>query len=156
MPPMSTIVVRAALFSDCPELAHLSAQLGYPCTVGEMQLRVERVIRANDHRLLVACDATGVVGWIHAFERFTIESGMSVEVAGLVVGESSRGSGAGTALLSAIASWARERRVLVLWLGCNVKRAATHRFYQHKGWNVIKTQFVFARQIDASAPARSG
>lgn len=150
---MSTFSIRLATLDDCPAIALLCAQLAYPCATAEMQDRLCRVLPDTAHLLLVCPDAHGqVLGWIHAFERFTVESGADVEIAGLVVHSDARGRGVGRALLRAVESWAAPRDCSTLRLGCNVIRVDAHRFYERAGFELVKSQKIFRKTLRV-APA---
>lgn len=105
----------------------------------------------------VAEDAEGtVVGWAHVFIVPYIESGPNAELGGLVVDEKYRGSGAGRALIDHVEAWARERGAHELCLRTNIVREGAHKFYEHIGFEVQKTQHKFRKKLSGAGGDSTG
>jgi GNAT superfamily N-acetyltransferase len=134
--------------SDVEDAARLATQLGYPSTAEQVARRFQAIEANRDSHVAVAVDETGtVVGWIHVFGNRLLESEPDAEIGGLVVDESVRGHGVGTALVAAAETWARDRGYPVISVRSNVVRQEAHAFYQERGYAVVKTQVKFRKTI---------
>ncbi len=140
--------IRAAKIEDAFRISHLSAQLGYPVSPEDVERRL-RLTRQNPENVVyVAALQDGhVIGWIHAFVYRTIESEPRAEIAGLVVDEHYRRSGAGRLLMRHAEQWAREQGCSAVNLRTNVVRKDAHAFYESLGYNLVKTQHAFRKSL---------
>ena len=138
------MVVRAAVPSDHVAIARLLGQLGYPSTREETAARLEAVLARDDHAVFVADDGGSVCGWVHVLFTPRLEPPF-VELGGLIVEESKRGSGVGRALIAAAEAWARHSGAPSLRVRTNMVRENAHRFYSRMGFEVLKTQTVFVK-----------
>jgi GNAT superfamily N-acetyltransferase len=144
----AAITTRPMTQDDTEAVARLSAQLGYPSTPDQVSRRFQAIQAAPDSHVIIAIVASGsVVGWIHVFGNRLLESEPDAEIGGLVVDESVRGRGVGTALVAAAEAWARERGYPVVSVRSNVVRKEAHEFYQERGYGVVKTQIKFRKTI---------
>ena len=145
--------VRPARAGDADEIARLSGELGYPVSAAVMRERLARVLASSADRLLV-CEAEGgaVVGWMQAHAASTVESGLKVEIVGLVVSGLARRAGVGRALVAAAEGWAREQSADGLVVRSNVRRLESHRFYPAVGFSLLKTQHVYLRDLKRGEP----
>lgn len=149
--------VRAARSEDAAALARLAGQLGYPSSAGQVERRLTQVLGRPEHAVLVAEAAapssalpegsTALAGWIHAFVERSIESDPTVEIGGLVVDETLRGSGAGRLLIERAEQWARSTGCTTVTVRSNVIRERAHAFYQALGYTVVKSQQVLRKTI---------
>ena len=142
------LIIRAAGPGDAPALGALSTELGYPSSAAENADRLERVLAASGHRVLVAeTEAHEIIGWIHVFGTVRVESDGFAELGGLVVTESWRGRGAGTRLVTAAERWASDHGYHKLRIRSRVERAEAHGFFERLGFAGCKTQRVFERSL---------
>jgi GNAT superfamily N-acetyltransferase len=142
------ISIRRMEESDAEEVNELVSQLGYPNDIGKTATAIRAVLGSESGDAFVAVDAEGhVVGWAHVFMAPHIESGPNAELGGLVVDEDARGEGAGRMLVEHIEAWARKRGALELNLRSNIVRDGAHKFYQHLGFEVQKTQHKFRKKL---------
>lgn len=143
-----TAPLRKARPSDAAEIAELSEALGYPASEDEVRQRLDAIGSSSADAVFVAESSTGaVIGWIHVFVARRVESDAFAELGGLVVAETHRGSGVGSALLEAAEEWGRAREVAMLRVRSNVIREAAHGFYQAKGFERLKSQAVFSKRV---------
>ena len=143
-----SVAIRAMTAADVAAAARLATQLGYPSTSKQVARRFDAIQAAADSQVLVAVDESGaMVGWIHIFGNRLLESEPDAEIGGLVVDESVRGRGVGSALVLAAESWARERGYSVVSVRSNVVRREAHEFYQERGYGVVKTQVKFRKTL---------
>jgi GNAT superfamily N-acetyltransferase len=140
--------VREMVATDAAAVAALTSQLGYPSRESDIARRYDLIKGRSDARLIVACEINGdVVGWIHVQALSALEADVRAEIWGLVVADSIRGSGAGRLLVEAAESWALERGLDIMGVRSNVIRRDAHAFYEHLGYEVVKTQRAFRKQL---------
>ena len=145
----ASVAIRAMRESDVEAVHRLAEQLGYPTQPALTLARIRTVLASDVADAFVAEDSEGcVLGWALVFTAPFLESGPKAELGGLVVEESSRGRGIGTALVSRTESWARERGLRELCLRSNVIRTEAHAFYQRLGFAIQKSQFKFQKEIE--------
>ena len=140
--------VRRATVADAAAIASLSAELGYPVELGDIQKRLRALLEATDQLVLVATAADhAVVGWIHGAEHLLLEVGSRCEILGLVVSSGHRRGGIGQRLLAAVEAWAVSRRLLEVSVRSNVVRKSSHPFYEKHGYHRVKTQHAYRKRV---------
>lgn len=140
--------IREAILSDVTALADLATQLGYPCTHGQMAVRMEILSGRSGNGVLVAENEDGVVvGWLHVSGMYFLESAAFAEVLGLIVDKEHRGQGIGKQLLDGAVRWAAEHGYDKLRVRSNLIREDAHRFYEREGFRRVKTQVVLDRAL---------
>ncbi len=143
------IKVRAAKLGDAPFLACLSRELGYPAEMKVVRERLRRILERDDQRVVVAETPDGrVCGWLQAHSSVAVESGLRVEIVGLVVSESMRRRGVGRCLVSVAETWATEISAETVVVRSNAKRVESHAFYPSLGYLPSKTQVVYRKRTD--------
>lgn len=140
-------IVRAPAPRDLDALARLCAELGYPADAAGIAPRLEALSGDPRYAVGVAEVDGGVVGWIVAERRVTLEYGTTHEITGLVVDAGARRTGAGRALVDFAMRWAEADGAHALVVRSNVLRDASHPFYESLGFVRRKTQHVYARPI---------
>lgn len=142
------VQLRTAHERDLTELASLAGELGYPLAPAIISANLLQIVARPEHCLLVACDAEDrAIAFLHAYQRISLASVPSVEIAGLVVAADWRGQGVGRRLIHALQDWARQQGVMVLRLRSNVQRDDAHRFYQQLGFRISKTQLALVKNL---------
>jgi GNAT superfamily N-acetyltransferase len=135
--------------TDTDRVAELATQLGYPSTSDDIAARFKELeARPAEHAILVATDAADTpIAWIHVARiRSLVESEVAM-IGGLVVGEGSRSSGVGAALVAAAEAWARERGARTMSVRSRTERERAHRFYEREGYVQIKLSHVFHKPL---------
>ena len=146
--PAASVTVRVATPDDAPQIARLSGQLGYPTTPEEAVQRLAELEGDARHAVYVAESAPGQVdGWIHVEECHLIESDTRAEINGLVVDEGHRSRGTGRLLMEHAEQWARARGCRAVVLRSNVIRTRAHAFYEKLGYQTLKTQKYFRKNL---------
>jgi GNAT superfamily N-acetyltransferase len=141
--------VRLAAAGDAGPIAALSAELGYPTGEEAVRATLGRVLGAPDHRVLVAESGGRVCGWLQAHSCEVLESGLRVEVMGLVVSPKMRRRGVGRALMASAEAWARGLAAGCVVVRSNVRRTESHAFYPSIGYAPSKTQAVYRKSLGA-------
>jgi GNAT superfamily N-acetyltransferase len=140
------VSVRDALLADAPRMVTLALQLGY-----EVPLQhVEAILRSPeaDRAIMVAVvPRAGVVGWIVVAQHETLLASRRAQVEGLVVEDEFRSNRIGALLVESAEEWARKRGCSSLRLLSNVIRERAHTFYARLGYEVLKTEYVFQKNL---------
>jgi len=133
--------IRKAVLSDAPELATLTEQLGYPADIEGTKTILEDLLRKQEYAVFVGIIDNKTVAWIQLHQVISMETGVYVEIIGLVVDEEYRGLG--RLLLHAASDWSRSVDCYRLRVRCNIIRTESHKFYQNSGFILKKEQKVF-------------
>lgn len=141
--------IREITPTDTDAAARLSAELGYPTAVEEMQQRIVHSINANDRIVYVACGPETVVGWIEVCVVHHLASGTSAEISGLIVSANCRSTGIGQELVRKAEQWASAQGISRMVVRSRVTREAAHRFYLREGYSLTKTSAVFSKPLKA-------
>ena len=143
------ITVRLASDHDIQEISRLSDQLGYRCPAEQTLQLLKELEQDHDHAVFVAdIEGKGLAGYIHVFKTRRLFLDPFGELGGLVVGEESRDSGVGKALLVAAESWASEQSCREIRVRSNVIRDDARLFYLNQSYQVNKQQTVFLKTLD--------
>jgi GNAT superfamily N-acetyltransferase len=143
-----TYAIREALPDDALAIAALACELGYPTGEDAMRRRLATILQKADHRLCVAVDNGGtVIGWIQAHAADSLESGLRVEIVGLVVAGSARRVGVGRRLVDEVERWAGDMGCEVVGVRSNIKRVESHIFYPALGYEAVKTQVAYRKML---------
>jgi GNAT superfamily N-acetyltransferase len=145
-----TGVVRRARETDAAEIARLTKQLGYEEDAAAAARRLARVLDRPDQCVLIADIGGRVAGWMHAAVSEPLDVDRFAVVVGLVVDADHRGSGVGRQLMEHAESWARAQGCAFVRLTSSSTRTEAHRFYERIGYTNIKTQYSFAKAVDAA------
>jgi GNAT superfamily N-acetyltransferase len=144
--------IRPMRKDDAEEVASLSGQLGYSSAPVQIAHRFSLVLACPEQALYVAeDDDVRLAGWIHVYGRVGLAQDPHAEISGLVVDERVRGQGTGRALMAAAERWAVARGYDAMRLHSNVVRDRAHGFYQHLGYEIGKTSYVFHKTLDTGA-----
>lgn len=145
------VQIRPYRDSDLAAVVNMSAQLGYPIDEVQAAGLIQVIVESPEQVLLVAEDERqGPIGWAHVFIARRIFRPPFADLGGLVVDEAARGEQVGAQLMGAAEAWAVERGCTGLVVRSNVIRQRAHRFYQRLGYDVLKQQVVFQKQLGLS------
>lgn len=141
---MATVNIRPAVASDAPALARMLDQLGYPTEAGEIPGRLARMAERPGTTVFVAEQRDEPVGvvTVHLFPSLHTSEPVAWLTA-LVVDESVRGTGVGSALVQRAEEWAQRHGAKRLSLTSHLRRSEAHEFYkrrdyQHNGVRLVK------------------
>ncbi len=139
--------IREAQPQDYARVAELAGQLSYPSSAEEIAARLEGMKRSSDHAVFVAELDGEVAGWLGVYVCRMVEAQARAEVSGLVVDERFRSQRIGWHLLDRAERWAREKGCGVIGLRSNVIRDRAHAFYERNGYQHVKTQKAFRKDL---------
>jgi ribosomal protein S18 acetylase RimI-like enzyme len=140
------VSVRTADLHDAAAVAALSTELGYPLAAPEARDRLGTLLGSEGILVLVAEEGSKVLGWLQAQSCTTIETGLRVEIQGLVVSSAARRRGIGRALVGAAEAWASTLGAGVILVRTNSARVESQSFYPALGFETSKTQVVFRKK----------
>ena len=146
--PFGELAVRPMRGEDAGRVAEMCGQLGYPST-GEDILRRHEALSGDSHHefSVVENPAREVIAWVHLHLCMPMVSEKRAEIWGLVVDEAWRGRGVGSGLMAYAETWAGARGCGSIWLRSNVIRDGAHAFYEQLGYETVKTQRVFRKEL---------
>jgi len=141
------IEIRAISKNDAKSIARLSTELGYPSNVAQTLARIMQINKSSENCAFVAILDQIVVGWIHGFHTFRVESDSFVEIGGLIVDANFRERQIGKQLIESVKQWAKELEVKKLKVRCNTRRTESHKFYKTIGFKENKQQIAFEMDL---------
>lgn len=148
------MLIRFGQVSDAEDIAQLTGQLGYDVSARDVARRLSRILSRSDQRFLVAELDGRPVGWLHAAIAEHVDAEAFVMISGLVVDQRHRRKGIGRMLMERAEKWARKRGFSIVRLSSTSARIDAHRFYDQLGYTNIKTQYAFAKALDAAGQER--
>lgn len=149
------VTIRAAHAEDHPRLVELAGELGYGLDPRDAPPRLA-ALRAIGGEVLVAETDGRISGWMQVGITPALVEARTARILGLVVAATARGGGVGRALVAAAERWARRRGALALSLTSNVIRREAHGFYEHLGFERVKSQYVFSKTLADVETGRNG
>ena len=141
------IHIRPMRATDGSRVADLATQLGYPSSADDVAHRFAELAASPADAVLVATAGRRVVGWIHVSRVTSLAVSDTALVGGLVVDEAHRSGRIGAALLKAAEAWAVAHGARTMTVSSRVTRERAHRFYERKGYALLKTSHVFEKPL---------
>lgn len=141
------ILYRIASTNDCSEIARLSGQLGYRVEKIQVVERLNKILNLKDNVVIVAEIEGKLIGWIHAHGRYLIESPPYIEIGGLIVDSTYREQKIGKNLVEKCEEWSRISGFKEIRVRTNETRLETLIFYKKIGFENIKSQKVFKKNL---------
>lgn len=139
--------IRPAVPHDAVAISQLNDQsLGYPLAVEQTRKILEELVNSPRDLILVAEDHQ-IIGLIHGELYQTLYKPLMTNILGLAVASSAQGKGVGTALLQAFEDWSRQKGAVAIRLNSGAERQLAHRFYQKNGYQQIKLQANFRKEL---------
>jgi GNAT superfamily N-acetyltransferase len=140
--------IRPAVLKDAAEIAELSAELGYPTPQKETRERLQRIQGHSEHAVFVMENRDGlIVGWVHAYLRWLLISGLTVDIGGIVIRETHRRRGLGKKLLQHIETWACSQGCNKVILYSGMQRTTAHLFYPEIGYTRVKSSWKYEKEL---------
>ena len=114
-----------------------------------MHVRLSLLLTLPTSVVLVADAGEVLSGWGSADLRVSLETGLRVEITGLVVDASKRRLGIGRLLVNHLERWAADKNCPILLVRSNVVRQESHPFYEGLGYERTKTQHSYKKVLNA-------
>ena len=137
------VAVRDARLEDCPAIAVLLSELGYPTTARSVERRLAILQRSRDSRILVAVNgprAVGVTG-LHIIPLLHRDWRLG-RILVLAVSREFARQGIGRQLIGAVEKIARDAGCRRLELTTAAERAGAHAFYRKFGFEEASKRFA--------------
>ena len=134
--------IRLMTANDVNSVAPLLCELGYPVAADELAERFQRLDPGREVAFL-AENGGEVRGWIHLVRRDTLLVSERIEIVGLIVAGTARGTGLGKRLVAQGLEWARQNGVFRIRVTSNLKRRESHLFYRRLGFELTKESAVY-------------
>jgi ribosomal protein S18 acetylase RimI-like enzyme len=148
MAKAADVLIRDARIADSGAVARLAEQLGYSVTIEDIEARLGKLRSRIDEITIVAENGEGVVvGWATFGITEHIHSEPYVEVSGFIVDQDFRNNGIGKTMMDEVERWTKAKGLLTIRLHANVIRKAAHLFYQAIGFEKIKEQYAFRKEL---------
>ena len=142
------VLVRSAFEADAEAIAMLTRELGYPADGGAIRERLIGLLARSDYLVTVAqCESGEICGWLQAHSSESLETGLRVEILGLVVASHMRRQRIGRLLVDNAEAWAAQVCAPAIVVRSNVKRDESHPFYSALGYEKSKTQHVYRKLV---------
>ncbi|HKR09054.1 MAG TPA: GNAT family N-acetyltransferase [Gemmatimonadaceae bacterium] len=143
---MSALTIRPAVAADAPTLARMLDQLGYPTEASEIPKRLERMAERPGTTVFVAEQRGAPVGvvTVHLFPSLHTSEPVAWLTA-LVVEETARGAGVGSALVQRAEEWAARHGASRLALTSALRRTEAHEFYKTRDY--VHTGVRLAKEL---------
>ncbi|MGI2258646.1 GNAT family N-acetyltransferase [Shewanella sp. GXUN23E] len=138
---------RIARTTDAAAIAVLTAELGYHTTEAQTLGILTTLLGSQEHGVFVALWHDEVAGWLVIERRLTLETGWKAEITGLVVSEKCRRNGLAETLVRQAEDWCRHQGLEKLLVRSDVRRDASHRFYQAIGFTPTKVSQVYSKLL---------
>lgn len=143
----NAVLIRPVQEADSSRLAELAEQLGYPCKVESVGMRISQYIDSDARTILVAESGGEVVAWtsMDVIDHFYLEP--FVEISGFVVDKKCRSMGIGGKLMAEAEKWTMGKGFDTVRLKTNAIRKDAHRFYEGLGFEKTKEQYVYIKKL---------
>ena len=141
---MDAITIRPAVANDAATIARLLDQLGYPSDASEIPQRLKRMHERPGTTVFVAEQRGEPVGVVTVHLVPSLHTSEPVAwLTALVVEESARGTGVGSALVKRAEDWAKRNGATHISLTSHLRRKEAHEFYktrdyEHTGVRLVK------------------
>ena len=132
---MDSLRIRSAEPGDKTALSRLLEQLGYPTSADEIPERIEKLHARPGTTVLVAEDDREVLGvvTVHLFQSIHAREPVAW-LTTLVVEETARGRGVGSALVARAEDWAIQNGAVRMSLTSALRRKDAHDFYKARDY----------------------
>ena len=140
--------IRKCTGADFEQVSSLLDQLWPNKAQNRSKLRgaYDRALASTAQRYLCAIDQGDLVGFCSvSFKNSLWQEGPLANIDELVVAETARGQGIGSALLDAVIDVARKIGCTRIELDSAFQRTEAHEFYEHKGFE--KRAFLFTMAL---------
>jgi len=142
------VEIRPAVLEDCGSIGILAHNLGYPSTIETVKKRLSQIIQNNEHQVFVAGEIGGMlVGFIHIYQNFHIETDTSAEIGALVVSPEHRRLGIGRRLFNQAIEWSTDRNLRIIRCRNHAPDAESFAFFNNMNFRQLNPQIVFVYHL---------
>ncbi|MGE7771384.1 GNAT family N-acetyltransferase [Viridibacillus arvi] len=138
--------IRKYKSSDIVEFTELMTDLGYPSSLDEMKLRMERIELNPNYFTFVATINKTVVGMIGVtFHNTYTNNSVKTQITSLVTKKEFRGQGIAKKLVRYVEEWAISEvgsDFVYLLSGISEQRITAHELYKYLGYKITGYRFV--------------
>lgn len=135
--------IRTAVIADAPVVADLLGELGYPASAEQIPGRLARMLAETGQHVIVAEDDGEVVGLATVIVRHVInDDAPFARLASLVVSDTERGRGVGTAIVAEAERIARVAGCNLIEVTSGDHRPRAHDFYRMLGFEERPRRFI--------------
>lgn len=131
--------------SDIVPFTELMTDLGYPSSLKEMKVRMERIEANLNYFTFVAILNETVVGMIGiTFHHTYTNNNVKTQITSLVTKKNYRGQGIAKKLVNYVEEWSNSQGSDFIYLlsGISEKRTDAHELYKHLGYEITGYRFV--------------
>jgi len=139
------IIYRKFKEIDQVNLVSLMSELGYDVDRNTLRGRIDS-LRAHGGEVIVAETEGEVIGCINPIIDIRLAEGKAGEIVSLIVSKEHRGLGIGKALVKSAESWLGSRCDIIR-VRANTIRDDAHDFYKILGYQEVKSQKVFTKDV---------
>ncbi|WEV51850.1 GNAT family N-acetyltransferase [Lactobacillus sp. ESL0731] len=143
-------MIRHAKITDSSAIQKINyEQLGYDYPLIKTQTSMQHLLADPHHLILVAEDAhTGkITGYVHAELYQETYFDPMLNIMALAVSSAAQHRGIGTALMTAVEEYAKEKQITAIRLNSSTNRTGAHQFYAKIGYSFDKTQKRFSKKL---------
>lgn len=140
--------IRKMVFSDLPQVLPLAEQLGYSCSLPELNERFINLSNDLKTGLYVGETQDQIIAFMQIQETSTLMTGRRAELNAIVVDKGFRGKGAGREMMVFAEKWVKAKGLPKLRLGSKTSRTDTHEFYKRIGFTIEKSWYVFGKSVN--------
>jgi ribosomal protein S18 acetylase RimI-like enzyme len=137
--------IRKYNSSDIVQFTNLMTDLGYPSSLEEMKLRMERIESNPNYFTFVAILNKTVVGMIGiTFHNTYTNNNVKTQITSLVTKKEFRGQGIAKKLVRYVEEWANSKGSDFIYLlsGISEQRITAHELYKYLGYKITGYRFV--------------
>lgn len=137
--------IRKYNSSDIVPFTELMTDLGYPSSLEEMKIRMERIEANPNYFTYVAILNETVVGMIGiTFHHTNTNNNVKTQITSLVTKRNYRGQGIAKKLVRYVEEWSNSEGSDFIYLlsGISEKRKDAHELYKHLGYEITGYRFV--------------
>ncbi|MDX8360703.1 GNAT family N-acetyltransferase [Cytobacillus sp. IB215316] len=137
--------IREYESSDLAQFASLMDDLGYPASIDDMKVRMERIESNPNYYTFVAEKEKSLVGMIGITVHTTYTSNEAkIQITSLVTKRQYRGQGIAKSLVKFVEDWSMRRGSNFIYLlsGKSEKRVKAHELYKFLGYEITGYRFV--------------
>ena len=141
--------IREAGLQDAPEINLINrTSLKYDLPVADTEKKLANVLLKDYYKIYVCTDENDkAVGYIQLQDYEATYFRSTINVLALAVLEEYRGQGIGKALLKNGEEYAASKGYDMIRLNSGAERGEAHKFYEHLGYDCLKMQKCFVKDL---------